>query len=102
MKQLKILLTRLLVISALTLPWATAEALESYDQAGVISDIRYELFTVKNKKYRIAPNAILQSSDPSRKKWSDFKKGDVIYFKGRVLNGVNYVDKIWFESPDES
>jgi hypothetical protein len=99
MKHLKSHLIRILVIAALTLPWATAEALETFERAGVISEIGYDNFTVHNKKYRIAPGATLSSSDPNRRKFADFMKGDQIYFKGKILNGVNYVDSIVYIVP---
>jgi hypothetical protein len=84
------------------LPWATTEALETFEQAGVITQLGYEKFTVNNKDYRISPSVILDSSDISRSKFSDFKKGDLIWFKGKVLNNVNYVDFIVYTTPVSS
>jgi len=102
MKYLKIQLSRLLIVFSLLLPWTTTEALENFEQAGVISSIGYDQFTLRGKSYRIAPGAKLDSKDQSRKKFSDFKKGDRIYFKGKVLGNVRYVDIIYYETPDES
>jgi len=102
MKQLTKRFTPFLIILALMLPWATAEALETFERAGTISSIGYDEFTLNRKKYRIAPGAKLSSRDPARQKFSDFKKGDQIYFKGKVLGSVNYVDIIFFIVPDES
>ena len=99
MKQFKTLLTQLLVISSLMLPWATTAALETFDQAGVITSLGYDKFTVGGRDFRFAPGALLQSDDSNRKKFSDFKLGDQIYFKGKVLNGVNYVDIIYYRTP---
>lgn len=102
MKQFKTLLTQLLVISSLMLPWATTEALETFEQAGVITKLGYDKFTVANQNYRFAPGARLQSKDSKRNRFSDFKLGDEIYFKGKVLNDVNYVDIIYYETPEPS
>lgn len=102
MKQLKTLLTQLLVITSLMLPWATTEALETFEKAGYIASVGYEKFTVKDQVYRISPTAKLMSNDASRKKFSDFKKDDVVYFKGKVVNGVYYVDIIYYETPTDS
>ncbi len=121
MKQLKALLIQLLVITSLMLPWTTTTALETvaqasitvqpgsnkststvktFDQAGVISKLGYDKFTVNGKDFRFAPGASLNSNDNRRKRFSDFKLGDHIYFKGKILDGVNYVDIIYYETPD--
>jgi len=54
------------------------------------------------KDYRFAPGARLNSNDSQRNQFSDFKLGDKIYFTGTVLNGVNYVDIIYYETPEPS
>jgi len=123
MKQFKTLLTQLLVISSLMLPWATTEALETFgqsivtvkpgsnkstltvktfDKAGVITKLGYDKFTVDGKDFRFAPGASLNSNDSKRNRFSDFKLGDEIYFKGKVLNDVNYVDIIYYKTPEPS
>lgn len=102
MKQFKSFLTQLLVITALMLPWATAEALETFAKSGYIKSIGYDKFTMRDQEYRISPSAKLRSNDASRKKFSDFKKGDEIYFKGKILNGVYYVDIIFYTKPTPS
>lgn len=102
MKQFKSFLTQLLVITALMLPWATTEALETFEKAGYIASIGYDKFTIRDQVYRISPAAKLKSNDVKRKKFSDFKKGDAIYFKGKILNGVYYVDIIFYETPTPS
>jgi len=99
MKQFKSFLTQLLVITALMLPWATAEALETFEKAGFITSIGYDKFTIRNQEYRISPSAKLKSNDASRKKFADFKKGDEIYCKGKILNGVYYVEFIIYTKP---
>jgi hypothetical protein len=123
MKQFKTLLTQLLVISSLMLPWTTTVALETFgqasvtikpssnkstatvetfDQAGVITKLGYDKFTLNGKDFRVAPRALLDSNDSKRQKFSDFKLGDEIHFKGKVLNDVNYVDIIYYETPEPS
>jgi len=102
MKQFKTLLTQLLVITSLMLPWATTEALETFEKAGYIASVGYDKFTIRDQEYRISPKAKLNSNDASRQKFADFKKGDAIYFKGKILNGVYYVDIIFYETPDLS
>jgi hypothetical protein len=102
MKQLKLNIVQFLVIMAFMLPWATTEALETFEQAGVITQLGYAKFSVDNKEYRISSSVKLDSSDITRNKFSDFRKGDVIWFKGRVLGGVNYVDIIVYVTPVSS
>ena len=48
---------------------------------------------------RIAPGAKLKSYDSRRRQLSDFRKGDVIIFKGKVIGGVYYVDLITYFAP---
>ncbi len=102
MKNFKTLLTQLLIVSALMLAWTSAGALETFEGAGIITDRGYDKFEVRGQSYRIAPGAKLRSNDAKRQKFSDFKKGDEVWFKGKVLNGVNYVDIISYETPEPS
>ena len=102
MKQFKSILTQLLLVTTLMLPWATAEALETFKKSGVISKLGYDVFTISGKKYRITAGAKLKSSDLSRQKFKDFKEGDEILVGGKVLDGVNYVDIIIYFTPDPS
>jgi hypothetical protein len=99
MKQLKNLLFRILLIASLTFSWTSSEALEAFEQAGPISAINYTGFTVEQQEYRITPGAQLKSFDASRRRLSDFKKGDVIIFKGKVISGVYFVDMITYYAP---
>lgn len=99
MKQFKAFLTQLLVVTALMLPWATTEALETFEKAGYITSIGYDKFTIRDQEYRIRASSQLKSNDAKRKQFSDFRKGDAIYFKGIKLNGVYYVDIIFYETP---
>jgi hypothetical protein len=99
MKQLKNLLFSVLLIGALTVSWTSADAVESFEQAGPISAINYAGFSVEQQEYRFAPGARLKSFDTSRRQLSDFKKGDIIIFKGKVISGVYYVDMITYYPP---
>ena len=102
MKTLKTGLGHLLVIMALLLPLANAQALETFEVAGIISEISYSSFKVRDQEYRIASTARLDSSDASRTKFSDFRKGDQIWFKGVILSGVYYVEILMYETTEPS
>ncbi|MEM7564957.1 MAG: hypothetical protein AAF353_18235 [Pseudomonadota bacterium] len=102
MKYLNTLLKQLFLASVLLFSWTSASALENFERAGTITDLSYDQFEVRDQKYRLAPGAKLRSNDTSRRKFSDFKTGDEIWFKGKVLNGVNYVDIISYETPEPS
>ena len=102
MRQLKSLLTQLLLITSLLLPWTVTEAAEYFENAGHINSISFDTFTMQGKKYRLASDAKLSSESSSRRSFRDFKKGDFIYFKGNILNGVHYVDIIFYETPEPS
>jgi hypothetical protein len=124
MKQFKtLILTQLLVIASLLLPWTTTVAqgvsgqrtltvapssgkststVKTFEKAGVITKLGYDKFTVNGKDFRFAPGALLNSKDSKRRRFSDFQLGDKIYFKGKILNDVNYVDIIYYEPPEPS
>ncbi len=102
MKQLKHNIAVFLVIMASLLPWSSAQALEAFEKAGVIAEIGYDMMTVFGQNYRIKPSTELVSSDANRKKFSDFKRGDQVWFKGFILDGVFYVDKIVYQIPSPS
>jgi len=102
MKQLIRGIAFFLVIMAIQLPWSSAQALETFERAGVIAEVGYDMMTVFGQNYRIKPSTELVSSDPRRKKFSDFKRGDHVWFKGFVLNGVFYVDMIAYQPPAPS
>ena len=91
------LLAQVLLIASLTLPWTVAEAAEStFERTGTIASVGISDFVIRGQKYRIAPGAKLLSKSKSRKKFADFRRGDEIYFKGKVVNGVFYVDYIFY------
>ena len=103
MKSVKIVVTRLLLVTSLMLPWVTAEALETFEQAGIMTKVSLDgSFTINDTTYRVASGAKLSSDSDKRQKFSDFKKGDLIWCKGRILNGARYVDIIKYQKPDES
>ena len=102
MKQLKTLLTQLLLVTSLLLPWSAAEAVKGFEASGNINEMGYDTFVIRGQKYRLASDASLDSKDSSRRSFRDFKKGDFIYFKGRILNGVYYVDTIYYEIQEPS
>ena len=99
MIQLKQNIVKLLLIAALALPWANVQALDTFESGGIITSMGYSEFTVNNQNYRVSPGAKLQSYDPGRKKFSDFKAGDLILFKGKILSGIHYVDLIVYHPP---
>ncbi|TNF89050.1 MAG: hypothetical protein JSU67_01760 [Gammaproteobacteria bacterium] len=100
MKQLKTLLTQLLVIGSLMLPWAAAEALETFSDAGAITKYSYDRFVLNGNVYRVSPDAKFPTSD--RSNYKTFKVGDVVYIKGKILNGIRYVDRMQFFPPEPS
>ena len=99
MKRLMSFLFRILLTASLALAWTTVAAVETFEQAGPIAEISYSGFTVEQQQYRIAPGAKLKSYDASRRRLSDFKKGDVIIFEGKVISDVYYVDLITYYAP---
>ena len=99
MKKLRAHLASLALAAALLLPWTLAEAVEPFQKFGVISSVSSSGFTIRDQAYRIAPGAKLRSDDPSRKRLSDFKKGDKIYFEGKIVGEDYLIDYIVYESP---
>jgi hypothetical protein len=102
MKQFKTLLTQLLLVTSLLLPWSAAEAVKGFEASGHLNEMGYDTFVIRGQKYRLASDARLDSDSSSRRSFRDFRKGDFIYFKGKILNGVYYVDIIYYETPEAS
>ena len=102
MKQLIRSIALSLAIMASLLPWSNAQALETFEKAGVIAEVGYDMMTVFGQNYRIQPSTKVVSVEPRRDKFSDFKRGDHVWFTGFVLNGVFYVDKIVYQVPEPS
>lgn len=102
MKQLNKMLGQLLLVTSLMLPWATTAALDSFEQAGMLSSVSIDgSFVIKGKTYRMTSGATIDSPSIDRQKFSDFRKGDEVWSKGRILNGVYYVDILKYEAPEE-
>jgi hypothetical protein len=102
MKQLKLKLIQFLAIVAIALAWAPTQALETFEQAGAITALGYDKFTVNKQVFRVTASSKLDSASADRRKFSDFKKGDMVFVKGKVLNGVNYVDILVYMTPPPS
>jgi len=91
-----------LVIMASVLPWTTAQALEKFEKAGIISAVGKNMLTVSGQNYRIYSSTRLVSADRNRRKFSDFETGDHVWFEGTVLDGKRYILRIIYETPDPS
>ena len=96
MKQFKSLLTQLLVITSLMLPWATTEALDTFQKAGIISNVNSTTVNIHHQdiNYRIGSGTEIRYQDVSKPDMSSFKKGDEVYLRGKVLKGAYYLDLI--------
>jgi hypothetical protein len=102
MKSFKTGLTHLLVMIALMLPWSASVALETFEKDGVISELGYASFSIhSDRNYRIAPSVKIKIPGKANARLSDLKVGDNIYFKGKTLSGVNYVEFIVFQPMDD-
>ena len=99
MMRVKKLLLRFIAIACLALSSQPSLGVENFEQAGPINSIGQGRFTVENQEYRIAPGAKLRSFDPTRRRLSDFRSGDVIVFRGKIVNGVYFVDLIVYHAP---
>ena len=99
MKQLKNGLLGVLLIASLGLRWTPVHGVEAFEQAGPISAIGHAGFTVEQQEYRIAPGARLQSFDSRRRSLSDFRVGDIVIFKGKVISDIYYVDMVTYYAP---
>ena len=102
MNNLKKTIARLFCIALLLAPWTLAQALETFQQAGMIANIEYDKITIKGKDYRPGSGVEVISDDATRSSFNAFKKGDLIYVEGTLLNGTRYVDIIRYETPDEN
>ncbi|MCP4769721.1 MAG: hypothetical protein GY875_26105 [Gammaproteobacteria bacterium] len=102
MRQLKRGIVLYLVILATVLPWSTAQALETFEKAGHIVDLRSDQFTISGQVYRLRSSTEIVSADPSRSKVSDLRSNDRVYIQGIVLNGVYYIDRLVYEIPGPS
>ena len=96
MKQFNSFLTRLLVITALLLPWATTEALETFQKAGIISAVNSGTIRIHHQdiNYRIGADTEIQFQNVAKPGMRNFKNGDEVYLRGKILNGAHYLDLI--------
>ncbi len=96
MNQLKTLLTQLLIVSSLLLPWATTEAAEIFEKAGVISKVNAGTVNIYHQdiNYRISTDTKIQIPNVVKPRMTNFKVGHEVYMKGKILNGVYTVDLI--------
>ena len=99
MKKLSAHLASLALAAALLLPWTIAEAVEPFKQFGIIKSVSSSGFTIRDQQYRIAPGAKLRSDDPARKRLSDFRTGDKIYFEGKIVGDDYLIDYIVYRTP---
>ena len=91
-----------LVILAMALPWTAAQALETFEKAGRITDIDSGQVTISAQTYRLRSSTSMVSSDSSRKTVADIKVGDRVFIQGIVLNGTYYIDRLVYEAPEPS
>jgi hypothetical protein len=90
-------LVKLMLLTALIAPpWTVSQSSETYEQVGVITRLGYTFIKVDDKKYEISSGVKIQIGDNTRARLKDLKKGDTIWFKGRNISGVDYIDFINF------
>jgi hypothetical protein len=100
MKQSKTLITQLLLVTSLMLPWAAAEALETFEKAGKIVKVNISTVNLigQDIDYRISSEVEIRIDNVIQPDMADFKKGHSVYLKGRIINDVHYVDLIVYLS----
>jgi Cu/Ag efflux protein CusF len=78
------------------LPWATSEALETFQKAGVISRVDSTTVNIHHQdiNYRVGSDTEIRFKDVSKPDMSNFKKGDEVYLRGKILKGAYYLDLI--------
>lgn len=102
MKNLKPLLAQLLVISSLMLPWATAEALETFGIGGVINKIDVSSLKLYHgdRTYRVKPTAEIIVPGVQNARLRNLKKGDLVSLKGHTIGSTYYVERIILQNVD--
>ncbi len=99
-KPIKNWLMLVLLWVGLSSPWISVQALEQFEKAGVVTAINQKGFFIENQKFRLAANIKVIGDTPTAKtkKISEIKKGDLVWAKGRVLDGIRYIEIIrYFE-----
>ena len=102
MRQLKRGIALYLVILATVLPWSTAQALETFEKAGHVADLRSDQLTISGQVYRLRSSTMMVSADTSRSNVSDLRSNDRVFIKGIVLDGIYYIDRLVYEIPGPS
>ena len=102
MRQLKRSIALYLIILASVLPWSSAQALEKFEKAGQIVDLKFDQITISGQVYRLRSSTNMVSTDPSRRQVSDLRSGDRVYIRGIVLNGTYYISRLVYKMPDLS
>jgi len=101
MKQFKSLLTQLLVITSLMLPWTASEALETFSEIGVIRSISYQKLSLHTDgDFRFEPKVKIEIPGKANAQLSDFKAGDMVGVSGQTIGGVRYVKRIIYRVID--
>ncbi len=95
MKRLNTILAKALILFSLLLPWSASEALENFERAGIISTLSYDSFKIRDQTYRLSAIAKVIIPGTDKAKLNDFKRGDRIWVKGRILGSVYYVDTLF-------
>lgn len=98
MISLKTTLTRLLVVVALVLPMTAANAADEFHKSGLITRVNAATVNIYlyDINFRIRSSTKIEIPNVKDPDMGDFKKGDNVYLKGEVSNGVYSVDLIQF------
>ena len=102
MKRLKLLATQCLLVVSMLAPWASIEAREFFDESATITKRSALNFETDDGLYRISSQMQMFSNDSKKRSYSDLRAGDIIYFKGEIVNGQHFVREIYYETPIES
>lgn len=95
MKLCKSILVKTLIVVALAMPWAAAQALERFNLSGVITDVNSASLSLYRKgQFRFAPGMQVIVDGKAGGKLSSFKRGASASVRGHVLNGVRYAERI--------
>lgn len=80
------------------MPWSIAQALESFQQVGTISQVNSTTVRIIQTKqnFRISTDVSIEKHKVAAPTMADFKRGDNVIMVGRILSGVYYVDRLLF------
>ena len=102
MKRFKLIATQCLLVVAMLAPWASIEAREFFDESATITKRNSLNFETEDGLYRISSQMKMLSDDSRKQRYSDLRPGDIIYFKGEIINEQYYVREIHYWTPVES